>query len=289
MPKLESPPVSRLQRSAVQRLLAAAAWALLFALAALPARSQTLQPATAAAPAARAANCAVPHDMLASGTQLPHVARKLDAGLPIKIVAFGSSSTAGTGASSPKASYPNQFQAELQHLFPHSKITVVNKGVPGEDVREMMQRFQRDVLNEHPDLLIWQTGTNSALHHNKVSTYAGKLGHGLDQAEAAGIDVMLMTPQFSPRFEAVPNHQEFIDHIQAIAAVRHLPVLRRYTIMKYWLSSGAMTEAEMVSTDGLHQTDRSYHCLGVVAAEMVAGLAHRGAPPNMTLAHTTQK
>ncbi|HEX9465715.1 MAG TPA: SGNH/GDSL hydrolase family protein [Alphaproteobacteria bacterium] len=260
----------------MRRALVAAAWALAFGLAALPARSETL---------AAQSSCAVPHDLLRSTNKLPRVAKKLQRGEAIKVVAFGSSSTAGIGASSPKATYPSQFRAELQRLFPHSKITIVNKGVAGEDVMEMLGRFQRDVLDEHPDLLIWQTGTNSALHRNKVSAYSGRLTQGIDQAHAAGIDVLLMGPQFSPKFEAVPNHHAFLDHIATIASVRRVPVLPRYQIMKYWLDSGQMTEPQMVNPDGLHQTDRSYHCLGVVAAEMVAGLAEHPTMAGVPVAH----
>lgn len=221
--------------------------------------------------------CAAPHELLVSTAALPHMAQKLKLGGPVKIVAFGSSSTAGTGASSVAATYPSRFAAELQRLFPQTHVTILNKGVPGEDVREEMLRFSRDVLDEHPDLLIWQTGTNSALHRNAVHTYVGKLSRGVDEARAAGIDVLLMSPQFSPRFEAVPNHQDYLDHLTTVAAFHNLPLLRRYEIMKFWLSSGEMTEKVMVQGDGLHQTDASYYCLGVVAAHMVAGLADRPA------------
>jgi len=258
-----------------RRALIAVGWALVFALGALPARAETLDPAS----------CAVPSELLSSTNKLPHVAKKLHRGEPIKIVAFGSSSTAGIGASSAKATYPSRFRAELQRLFPTSKIAMVNKGVSGEDVREMMTRFQRDVLDEHPDLLIWQTGTNSALHRNNVSSYSGRLAQGIETAQAAGIDVLLMSPQYSPKFEAVPNHQDFLDHIITVGSVRHVPVLRRYQIMKYWVDSGEMTPSEMINPDGLHQTDHSYYCLGLVAARMVAGLADYPALAKLPVAH----
>src|SRR5215469_11309757 len=183
-------------------------------------------------------SCAAPRELLTSTITLPHIAQKLALEHPIKVVAFGSSSTQGVGASSPAATYPSRFAQELQRLFPRSKVTVVNKGIGGEDVREEMVRFQHDVLDEHPDLLIWQTGTNSALKRNHMPTYVGKLATGIDEARAAGIDVLLMSPQLSPKFEAVPDHQAYLDHLAAVAAVKHVPLLRRYEIMKYWVSSG---------------------------------------------------
>jgi acyl-CoA thioesterase I len=250
----------------------AAALAVLAGLAAGPAPAQTPGAQTPVL-----SSCAAPSELLASTGTLPHVAQKLANERSIKVVAFGSSSTQGVGASSTDATYPSRFAQEMRRLFPHSKITIVNKGVGGEDVREEMARFQRDVLDERPDLLIWQTGTNSALKHNHMPTYVGKLATGIDEARAAGIDVLLMSPQYSPKFEAVPNHQDYLDHLAAVAAIKRVPLLHRYKIMKYWVASGEMTESQMVNRDGLHQTDASYYCLGMVAAHMVAGLASRPA------------
>lgn len=235
--------------------------------------------------------CAAPRELLTSPETLPQVAKRLAVGAPLKVVALGSSSTAGTGASSAAATYPSRFGQELQRLFPESRISVLNKGVAGEDAREELLRFQRDVLDEHPDLLIWQTGTNSALQHNKVPAYADNLIRGLDEAQAAGIDVLLISPQYSPKFEAVPNHRDYLKHLSTVAALQHVPLLPRYEIMKFWVSSGEMTAKQMVNPDGLHQTDASYYCLGMVAAHMVAGLADRPAflAGVTAVAHTTAK
>lgn len=217
--------------------------------------------------------CAVPANLLRSPYALPHVAAKLKLGEPIKIVALGSSSTEGVGASSPTASYPSQFRAELQRLWPRSRITVLNKGVSGEQAQEMIGRFERDVIAEKPDLLIWQTGTNSALQQGNIERFVADIDWGLDQARERGIDVLLMTPQFSPRFEKVQNKLAYLHNLATIGAVNGTPVLRRYEMMKYWHDNGLMTAQEMIDPDGLHLTDRSYHCLGVVTAKMVSALA----------------
>jgi acyl-CoA thioesterase-1 len=38
---------------------------------------------------------------------------------------------------------------------------VINKGVGGEMAFQMLARLERDVLPYHPQLVIWQTGSNS--------------------------------------------------------------------------------------------------------------------------------
>ena len=92
-----------------QRVTKSVAAAALFAglAVALPARADT-------APAI----CDAPLDLIRLANPLPHFAKKLTLGEPVTIVAIGSSSTAGAGASSPTTNYPSQLAIELQSAFP---------------------------------------------------------------------------------------------------------------------------------------------------------------------------
>ena len=96
--------------------------------------------------------CGIPHEL---GAPLPHTAQRLQAGQPLTIVALGSSSTEGVGASAPQFSYPSRLAAVLQARFPEVAIRVVNRGISGEQSPQMVARMERDVLSEHPDLVIW--------------------------------------------------------------------------------------------------------------------------------------
>ena len=102
--------------------------------------------------------CSTPLDLIRLNHPLQHVAQKLSAGDALTIVAIGSSSTAGAGASSPAHNYPSQLALELQHRFPNSKITMINRGVNGEEVADMLKRFDQ-VIAVKPDLVLWQLGT----------------------------------------------------------------------------------------------------------------------------------
>lgn len=76
---------------------------------------------------------------------LKRFTERLMQGAPVKIVAFGSSSTAGAGATTPENNYPNRLAAELKERFPGVPVQVINRGVGGEDAREMLARLDRDV------------------------------------------------------------------------------------------------------------------------------------------------
>ncbi len=107
--------------------------------------------------------CSAPTEVTRLNYPLRHAARRLASGEPLTIVAIGSSSTAGAGASSPAASYPSQLAAELKQRFPTHDVTVLNRGVNGETTEQMMARFTTGVIAAHPDLVLWQVGTNSVL------------------------------------------------------------------------------------------------------------------------------
>src|SRR5207253_11501351 len=92
-----------------------------------------------------------------------HFRERIAQGLPIKIVAIGSSSTFGSGASSSAASYPSRLEAELKSQLPGLPVTVLNKGIGGEEAAQMVARFDGDVLDESPGLVVWQGGSNSVL------------------------------------------------------------------------------------------------------------------------------
>jgi len=57
--------------------------------------------------------CEAPGSDIASAAPLPHLADKLEKGGPLRILAIGSSSTWGVGASSRRKTYPAQLRAIL--------------------------------------------------------------------------------------------------------------------------------------------------------------------------------
>jgi acyl-CoA thioesterase-1 len=214
-------------------------------------------------------HCAVPGELLRLSHPLPRTSAKLQRGEPVKIVAIGSSSTSGTGASSARASYPSQLQADLKAMFPQAPITVINRGLPGDTSSNMVARFKHDAIEPQPDLIIWQTGTNSALGGGNVERFTADVQRGVRIARKHGIDIMLMSPQYAPRFESVANRMTFIEHLHTLAEREKVPVFPRYEVMKHWIKSGQFTNKTMINPDGLHLTDLSYDCLGWLIARMI--------------------
>src|SRR5215469_7080444 len=148
--------------------------------------------------AASALACTAPAELVHFEQPLAHTMRRLVEGQPLTIVAIGSSSTAGAGANSTAATYPSRLAVELRARLPGREIIVLNRGVNGEETTNMMARFSTDVLAAHPQLVLWQIGTNSVLRDHPLSPHAVRLHDGIEQLKAAGADVVLIDPQFAP-------------------------------------------------------------------------------------------
>jgi lysophospholipase L1-like esterase len=222
------------------------------------------------------APCAIPNGLLGDPSALPHVAARLRAGQPVKIVAIGSSSTGGAGASSPAHAYPAQLQDELSQHFPDSAIVVLNKGINGQRTPEMMARFERDVFAQKPDLVIWQVGTNSIIQSAGVAQNEALLHEGIARLRSAGVDIILMNPQFAPKVTADPDYPEMLRIIDRVSESEHVMLFPRFAIMHHWVTSGQARLDQILSRDGLHMNDLSYGCVAGLLADQI-DLAVRGA------------
>jgi acyl-CoA thioesterase I len=215
-------------------------------------------------------------------TNLPVTASSIRRGEDIVIVAIGSSSTAGAGASDPSHSYPAQLTRELQRRWPALAVTVLNKGIGGETAPQMVARFERDVLTHNPDLVIWQSGTNSLLKSESVDSYGNSLRAGIRQLKQAHADIILMDPQYAPRVLTSDAYQRVIETMRSAARESAVGLFPRFAVMQEWVTSGRASAAELVVPDGLHMNDASYAC---VARMLAIGIAHavRSAPLPMAI------
>ena len=196
-------------------------------------------------------------------------------GNPIKLVALGSSSTYGTGASTPAASYPSRLAEELVRLFPGHKFTVLNRGVGGEDVSNMLTRLDTAVIREKPDLVLWQVGTNSVLQDKAVQPQASLLREGLARLKATGADVVLIDPQYAPKVIAKRNADGMVSLIAATAKMERVSLFHRFELMRHWYFVEHLPFETFVSADGLHMNDWSYACLAKALGLAIAEAAER--------------
>lgn len=205
--------------------------------------------------------CLPPKGGAKSMGSLPHVAAKLASGQPVVIIAFGSSSTQGWGTTSPEFNYPNRLAKQLRRHYPNIDITVLNRGKGGEDAPEMMKRLQAEVIDAKPDLVIWQVGTNAVLRNLDPAETALQVEDGVARIQAAGADLVLVDPQYSPRVnERAESASKMIRLLGKVAELRHVGIFPRFEVMREWHELQALPIDSFVIADGLHMNDWGYAC-----------------------------
>ncbi len=240
-----------------------------FAFGAVAFAATALAAALSAGTALAAAPCTAPKEMVQFTAPLTNLVKAFHSTKLIRIVALGSSSTAGSGASSPAASYPAQLDDELERRFDGWDFKVMNLGVGGQIASDMLERMDKQVLPREPHLVLWQTGVNDAIRDIGVESYRKTLKAGVEKLRAHGIDVILIQMQFYPKSERVHGYTDYLQVMHEVAAEEEIPVFRRFTIMKHFIKSGQFTAAQLLSPDQFHMNDLSYGCLAGLLADAI--------------------
>lgn len=213
--------------------------------------------------------CDVPDELMQVDGKLPHLAERLRAGQPVRIVAIGGASTTGSAAGSPDLAYPHRLQEILARWYPASSVTVVNRGVPRQTARQMLERFPTDVLPEDPVLVIWETGTTDAVRGVGVDDFAATLQAGIDELEAHGIDIMLVDMQFSHSTATVIDFERYLNTLHRIGDVNDVNVFPRFEMMRYWSEQNVFNFDAVAKDERAGLAARVYDCLAGKLAEAI--------------------
>lgn len=75
------------------------------------------------------------------------------------------------------------------------KVTPIAAGTSGNTSNDMLARVDRDVISKKPDMMLLSCGVNDAWHQPGVAldVYKKNITSIVDQAQAAGIKVMILT------------------------------------------------------------------------------------------------
>ncbi len=223
---------------------------------------------------ARAAETACPR-VAPRHVELPATRAAFSSGRPIGIVAFGSSSTEGAGASAPDRTYPARLAAILRARWPGADVTLLNRGAGGQTIEAMLARLDRDVVAFRPALVIWQAGANDALRGLDPARFGALLDEGVRRITATGGDLVLMDNQIAPRLPVSERVAVYGGILAHEAALRSVSLFSRTALMQEWRAAAAPGEETMIGQDGLHHTDLGYACLAEALGAAIATSVER--------------
>jgi len=212
--------------------------------------------------------CRASRELLELGNPLAIARAAVAEERELRIVAMGSSSTQGYGATNPKYSYPAQLKMKLEAAMPGIQIHVWNKGIGGQDAEEMVARMTKDVKPEHAHIVVWQVGTNSAIRRDPLAKFTEKLRTGIDIGHSLGANFIMMNLQYVPAVVALPDEEEYARAMADVAKEKGVGLFRRFEIMKSWYNDG-MPYAQFVINDGLHLNDFGQKCIAKLLSQSI--------------------
>jgi acyl-CoA thioesterase-1 len=224
--------------------------------------------------------CAAPEGDIAAPTALPIVAAALAKNETLEILAIGSSSTAGIGASSNSKTYPSRLETILEGALKGVDVKIINRGVAGEVAEVTADRIRSEVAIHKPKLVLWQLGTNDALTRVPPDMFETEVRDLLRWLRDNNIDVVLIGQQFTTRLARDPGYAAIRAVLQRIAAEERVLYVRRYDAMRFITQAHA--NLQLMARDNFHLNDLGYLCMAEhVAHALIASLfidkARRGA------------
>jgi hypothetical protein len=197
---------------------------------------------------------------------LPHVAQAI-AGQELDITVIGSASSELNGPGGTDIAYPSRMQAALRGLLPGVGVKVSIEARPRETAEEMQKKLGRIIAETKPRLVIWQTGTIDAIRGIDPDDFRNALDHGADMLRAAGVDLVFMNMQYSPRTEAMLAVGAYADTMRVMSLQRQVVLFDRLSIMKRWHEGGVFDlYAATRNTDIAEQV---HDCLGRLLANVI--------------------
>lgn len=247
-------------------------WALLAVIVACLLNAPSLQASTPIA-----SRCQVPDPLLDDANPLPATGRALARGGDIQIVVLGGGGTQGMGGSGPSAAWPVKLAEALGEALAR-KVELVNLGRRRQIASDVLQRLDQDVIALRPTLVVWETGTVDAARGVEPEEFSRALARGVRAMQRAGIDVVLVDPQYVGATQPLLNIVPFVDAMRQISAKDNLVKLDRYEIMRHWVESGFIRQLGLGRDQMVEENDRVFACIGQVLAELIARQAQASRP-----------
>ena len=156
---------------------------------------------------------------------MSRAAVKKDQRLTIAVVGTGSSALAGPDG--PPSAYPARLEAALKQRLPAIAVKVVTLVRTRQTAEDLAKGMEKLLIDEKPDLVIWQSGTVDAMRRIEPEDFRAALEEGVETLQKGGADVILMNMQYSPRTEIMIALGPYADTMRVVAQQHEVPLFDR--------------------------------------------------------------
>ena len=193
-----------------------------------------------------------------------------------RIVMMGDSIT--QAGASPKG-YVTLVAKTLKETYPNHPIEVINVGISGEKAPNMLARFKKDVLDNHPQIVTLSVGVNDVWHNFRDAKWSHRVATGdsgrgvpladyvkdvetmIDLAQKANIRMILISPTLVYEdLDCAENKRlsEYIDAAEKLARRKRVGYLNLNKVFKQAVSAYQKVAGKsqlLLTGDGVHMND----------------------------------
>ncbi len=114
---------------------------------------------------------------------------------------------------------------KLRPIYPDMDIELINKGVSGNEVCDLLARVRSDVIDLNPDAVVIMIGINNVIHKFKygkelnLKQFESDLTELLERLKEAGIAVIFLEPFLLPAPDKLRMRKIFDEELKIIDRV----------------------------------------------------------------------
>lgn len=245
-------------------LLAAAPW--------VHAGAQSQPPAAQPEPPAVPKECG---SLAGAGMPLPNSANAIQERKKLRILAIGAAMKPVVGTT--RDGKPPLLEQILEHSIKGVDIEIVNRGFSGELAAATSERLKVEVALEHPDVVLWQVGTNDAFASVPVEEFEETVLNTVRWLKEHNIDVILVGLHYMKHLVNNENYQAIRKALQRVATAESVLRIGRYEAMEVFERTMRVPGQPDPSVFGYGEA--SYNCMAQYVAHAIAvGLYAKPAP-----------
>jgi hypothetical protein len=215
--------------------------------------------------------CAVPGYLLFGDSLLQRVTAAAKNEKVLKIVVLGGPSASLPGPNGASFAFPARLEVALSSRLPNLKVSVTTDIRYRQTAEQMVDNIGKLAAEQKPNLVVWQTGTYDALRGIDPEEFRSAVSEGVEKLHSAGVDVVLMNMQYSPRTDAVVALTAYVDSMRWVAREREVPIYDRLAIMRHWYDAG---QFDLYAATKDMKTAKSVHdCIGRTLAASIIDAA----------------
>jgi acyl-CoA thioesterase I len=190
--------------------------------------------------------------------KLTRAIEKLKKGSDLKIAALGDSLTQGWMV---RKGYLDFLKEMLMSSYPACRLTIMNRGIPGDTAIDGLRRVRDDIIERDPDVAMVQFALNDAFIGYSPDEFKYNLKRIVEEiANNTDAEIALLTSVFLCNPNENKMAIDFYERIEELAAEFNLPIAR---VHEYWekkISEGAELK-KLVQFDMVHPTVEGYRLM----------------------------